>query len=40
MKLKFDPNQDYQKQAIDAIVDVFEGQPLISSALDFSMSHV
>jgi len=37
MKLQFDPNQDFQKQAIDAIVDVFEGQPLSSSDLDFTI---
>jgi type III restriction enzyme len=28
MKLNFDPNQDYQLDAIKAIVDVFEGQPV------------
>ncbi|MDI3520560.1 MAG: hypothetical protein PWR04_548 [Anaerophaga sp.] len=34
MKLQFDPNQDCQKQAINAIVDIFEGQqPLSSSEL-------
>ena len=38
MKLQFDPNQDFQKQAIDAIVDVFEGQPLSSSDLDFALT--
>lgn len=39
MKLQFDPNQDYQKQGINAIVDIFEGQPLSSSELDFTLSH-
>ncbi len=39
MKLQFDPNQDYQKQAINAIVDIFEGQPLSSSELDFTLTH-
>ena len=38
MKLQFDPNQDYQKQAIDAVVDIFEGQPLNSSDLEFSLT--
>ena len=38
MKLQFDPNQDYQKQAIDAIVGIFEGQPLSSSDLEFSLT--
>ena len=27
MKLKFDPNQQYQIDAIQAVVDVFAGQP-------------
>ena len=27
MKLQFDPNQDYQLQAINAVVDLFNGQP-------------
>lgn len=39
MKLQFDPNQDYQRQAINAVVDLFEGQPLSSSELDFNFSH-
>jgi type III restriction enzyme len=39
MKLQFDPNQDYQKQAINAIVDIFEGQPLSSSELDFTLTY-
>jgi type III restriction enzyme len=38
MKLQFDPNQDYQKKAINAIVDIFEGQPLSSSDLDFTLT--
>lgn len=33
MKLNFDPNQDYQLDAIKAIVDVFEGQPLSGEQL-------
>jgi len=28
MKLNFDPNQGYQLQAIQSVVDIFEGQPL------------
>lgn len=27
MKLKFDPNQQYQLDAIRAVVDIFKGQP-------------
>jgi len=27
MKLQFDPNQDYQLQAVRAVVDLFKGQP-------------
>lgn len=38
MKLQFDPNQNYQKQAISAVVDLFEGQPLSSSDLDFTFT--
>ncbi len=38
MKLQFDPNQDYQKQAINAIADLFEGQPLSSGDLDFAIT--
>ncbi|HET7931163.1 MAG TPA: DEAD/DEAH box helicase family protein, partial [Rhodanobacteraceae bacterium] len=30
MKLQFDPNQDYQLAAINAVVDLFEGQPGVS----------
>lgn len=37
MKLQFDPNQEFQKQAVSAVVDVFEGQPLSGSELDFSI---
>ncbi len=33
MKLHFDPNQDYQLQAIKSVVDIFEGQPLSQSDL-------
>ncbi|MGH9335846.1 MAG: hypothetical protein ACRD21_19095 [Vicinamibacteria bacterium] len=28
MKIQFDGNQDYQLDAIRAVVDVFDGQPL------------
>ncbi len=33
MKLKFDPNQQYQLNAVNAVVSVFDGQPLTGSGL-------
>ncbi len=38
MKLHFDPNQQYQIDAINSIVDLFEGQPLNKSDYEFSLS--
>ncbi len=38
MILKFDPNQSFQLDAIKSIVDLFEGQPLNQSDLDFTFS--
>ncbi len=35
MKLKFDPSLDYQRDAIDAIVGVFDGQPIAQT--DFAL---
>lgn len=32
LKLKFDANQEYQKEAIDSIVDIFDGQVLKQSS--------
>lgn len=37
MKLKFDPNQQYQIDAINAVVSIFEGQPQDDSAFEFSL---
>ncbi|MGP9501506.1 restriction endonuclease [Specibacter sp. AOP5-B1-6] len=36
MKLKFDATQSYQLAAIDAVVDLFEGQPLAQSTFESS----
>lgn len=36
MKLKFDSSQPYQQQAVSAIVNLFEGQPLNQG--DFSIT--
>ena len=36
MKLKFDPSLEYQGHAIDAVVDVFDGQPLAQSSFEVS----
>ncbi len=38
MKLHFDANQDYQLQAIEAIVDAFEGRPLNQSKIEYSLN--
>jgi len=37
MKLHFESNQEYQLQAIQSIVDVFEGQPLNAGDYEFSL---
>ena len=37
MKLRFDPNQQYQLDAVNAIVSVFEGQPLNYGDFSFEM---
>jgi type III restriction enzyme len=38
MKLHFDSNQEYQLDAIKAITDIFEGQPLTGGDFEFSVS--
>ncbi len=38
MKLHFDSNQEYQLEAIKAITDIFEGQPLSNGDFEFSIS--
>jgi type III restriction enzyme len=39
MKLQFDSNQEYQLQAIQSVVDIFEGQPLSTGEYEFSLGH-
>ena len=38
MKLHFDSNQEYQQEAVKAITEIFEGQPLSSSDFEFSIN--
>ncbi len=36
MKLQFDPSLEYQRHAINAVVDVFTGQPIAQSSFEIS----
>ncbi|RZB36989.1 MAG: hypothetical protein SRB2_01493 [Desulfobacteraceae bacterium Eth-SRB2] len=38
MKLHFDPNQQYQVNAVKSIVGIFDGQPLSQGNFGFSIS--
>ena len=38
MKLKFDANQTYQKEAIQSVVGLFEGQPKSDSSFEYVMN--
>jgi len=38
MKIKFDSNQQYQREAISAVLGLFEGQPLSSGVFEFSLT--
>ncbi|MCL4492480.1 MAG: hypothetical protein M1510_11405 [Nitrospirae bacterium] len=38
MKLHFDSNQEYQIDAIRAVTDIFEGQPLNGGDFEFSLT--
>jgi type III restriction enzyme len=40
VKIKFDEKQPYQLDAINAVVDLFEGQPLAAGAFEFSLKSV
>ena len=37
MKLTFESNLNYQQEAIKSITDLFEGQPLEDSILEFDL---
>ena len=37
MKLQFDSHQDFQLQAIQSVVDIFEGQPLSTGDYECSL---
>jgi len=39
MKLHFDSNQEHQIEAIRAVTDIFEGQPLSGGDFEFSLTH-
>lgn len=39
MKLLFDPNQNYQLEAIQAVIDLFDGQPLKEGSFAFSQTN-
>ena len=38
MKLKFDPSLAYQRHAIGAVVDIFDGQPIVQSSFEISQT--
>ena len=38
MKLHFDSNQEYQIEAVRAVTDLFEGQPLSGGDFEFSLT--
>ena len=38
MKLKFDPSLEYQQDAINAVTNIFEGQPIVQSHFEISSS--
>ena len=39
MKIKFDPNQQFQLDAVDAVVSLFEGQPLNQGDYEIQLEH-
>ena len=39
MKLTFESNLEYQQDAIKSVTDLFEGQPLEDSILEFDLKN-
>lgn len=39
MKLIFDPNQQYQQEAINSVVSIFEGQPIEDALFSFNIGY-
>jgi type III restriction enzyme len=39
MKIKFDSNQQYQRDAIDAVLGMFDGQPLSAGEFELTLAH-
>src|SRR4051812_42032511 len=37
MRFEFDPNQDYQVDAVQSVVQIFDGQPRIDAAPSFEL---
>ena len=37
LKIKFDSNQPYQSESTNAVLGLFDGQPLSSGAFEFAM---
>lgn len=40
MKIRFDSNQKYQRDAMDAVLGLFDGQPLSAGAFEFELATV
>ena len=36
MQFRFDPNQEFQVKAIEAVTDLFDGQPRLGPAMHFA----
>ena len=40
MKLEFDGHQDYQLEAIKAVIDIFDGQPLAKGNFETPLNSI